>query len=105
MVIRWVLWKLHPQPSLVSAVKDKYHCILVFALFSKFTLHENEIYWEKVLLDFFWWFRINYWSRLQLMKIVSNKPQGSKLKFYFGSIKGMALNIISIKKKSFHCYR
>lgn len=44
MVIRWVLWKLHPQPSLVSAVKDKYHCILVFALFSKFTLYENETY-------------------------------------------------------------
>lgn len=32
------------------------------------------------------------------MKIVSNKPQGSKLKFNFGWIKGMALNIISIKK-------
>lgn len=30
------------------------------------------------------------------MNIVSNKPQGSKLKLSFGWIKGMALNVISI---------
>lgn len=39
------------------------------------------------------------------MNIVSNKPQGSKLKFSSGWIKGMALNVISIKSKAFHCYR
>lgn len=30
------------------------------------------------------------------MNIVSNKPQGSKLEFSFGWIKGNALNVISI---------
>lgn len=35
------------------------------------------------------------------MNIVSNKPQGSKLEFSFGRIKGKARNVISIKKKLF----
>lgn len=63
MVIRYVLWNLHPQPSLVPAVNNKYHCILVFALFSKFTICKNETKWEKMLFDFFGELRINYCSR------------------------------------------
>lgn len=42
MVIMWVPWKLHPEPRLVSSINNKNHCILVFALFSKFTLCKNE---------------------------------------------------------------
>lgn len=42
MVIRWVFWKLHLQPNLVSVINNNYHHILVFALFSKFILCKNE---------------------------------------------------------------